>query len=105
MSWFRFLFVVVWPLAHLYLAWRTASVPAVARRVSRRVVAAVAAVLCVSAYASRWAEDAAPRLPATLLEASWCPGARGPGGPGCGCGSGRTSCGSSCGPSMDRGCL
>lgn len=69
MSWFRFLFVVVWPLAHVYLAWRTASIPVVARRVRRRVVVLVVAVLGLSVYASRWVEDAGPSWPAVLLEA------------------------------------
>lgn len=35
---FRFLFLVVWPLAHLYLAWRTATIPFVRARLSRRAV-------------------------------------------------------------------
>jgi predicted MPP superfamily phosphohydrolase len=35
---FRFLFLVVWPLVHLYLAWRAASIPFVRARASRRAV-------------------------------------------------------------------
>lgn len=58
----------VWTGMHIYVFWRTSSVPLIARRMRRNLLWSVAAILWITYIAARILNHWGLRVPAQILE-------------------------------------